>query len=209
VRCDYVDPQHLNEVLNAGWNLEQKRTGDRPNIDTEEIRWLQQQLPNVNLLDIRPVYIELIQKLRNAGVMVSDRRAVKLQRLIAASALLCKRFTAYPSDLWVLKYIWDTEEQQEIIAGIVNTVIAADEERPDNHPRARLNSEPDADEIYNEIIAMTAQWEQPETSMAERAAIKDRLRYLNGRCEWIRNNTQRDYVMQPIDSLWQKIMETV
>lgn len=207
VRCDYVDPQYLNEVLDAGWNLEQKRTEDYLNIDTEDIRWLQQQLPHVDLTDIRPVYIELIQKLRNAGVMVSDRRAVKLQRLIAASALLCKRFKAYPSDLWVLKYIWDTEEQQELIAGIVNTVIMADEEKPDAHPRARLLGEPNADEIYNEITAMTAQWERQETSMAERAAIKDRLRYLNGRCEWINNTTQRDYVLQPIDQLWKKIMQ--
>lgn len=208
VRCDYVDPQHLNEVLDAGWNLEQQKKAAHPYIDTEDVRWLQQQLPHIDLSDIRPAYIELVQQLRNAGLMVSDRRAVKLQRLIAASALLCKRFKAYPSDLWVLKYIWDTEEQQEIISGIVNAVVTADEDRPDNHPRAKMNGAPNADEIYNEIIAMTAQWENQETSMAERAAIKDRLRYLNGRCEWIRNTTQRDYVMQPIDKLWQQIMQT-
>src|SRR5215212_4083174 len=41
VRCDYVDPHHLNDVLDAGWLLEQKKSGDIPGIETEEIRQLQ------------------------------------------------------------------------------------------------------------------------------------------------------------------------
>ena len=43
----------------------------------------------VDLQEIRPAYINLVEMLRNAGVQVSDRRAVKLQRLIAASAEVC------------------------------------------------------------------------------------------------------------------------
>src|SRR5215212_1287725 len=41
VRCDNVDPHHLNDVLDAGWLLEQKKSGDIPGIETEEIRQLQ------------------------------------------------------------------------------------------------------------------------------------------------------------------------
>jgi MoxR-like ATPase len=44
--------------------------------------------------------------------------------------------------------------------------------------------------------------------MAERTIIKDRLRYLNGRSQWIDNEVQRGYVQQPIDALWQKIIRT-
>ncbi|PSL46652.1 MoxR-like ATPase [Chitinophaga niastensis] len=206
VRCDYVDPMQLNEVLHAGWKLEQTTVPDQT-INHEEIKQLQQLISLVNLDDIRPAYITLIQQLRNAGLMVSDRRAVKLQRLIAASALLCKRLVAVPSDMWVMRYIWDTEEQQEIIAGIVNTVIDTDTVVAGQHPRAKMNSVPNADEIYQELMYMTTQWQDPAVSGAQRAAIKDRLRYLNGRCEWITNPTQRKYVMQPIDELWKKIMQ--
>jgi MoxR-like ATPase len=156
--------------------------------------------------EIRPSYIELIEKLRNAGVQVSDRRAVKLQRLIAASALLCKRTKAYRSDMWVLRYIWDTDEQREVIAGIVNAALQEEKEQEQLHPRAAINSAPNADDIYKEVMQMTDQWKDPETSGAERSVIKDRLRYLNGRCEWIRNVDQRNYVLKPIDELWQQIM---
>src|SRR4030095_14518527 len=120
VRCDYVDPALLNSVLDAGWKLENKEMVDKPEISADNIFDIQSLIGSVDLQEIRPVYINLVEMLRNAGVQVSDRRAVKLQRLIAASALLCKRMKAIPSDMWVMRYIWDTEEQQEVIAGIVN-----------------------------------------------------------------------------------------
>lgn len=208
VHCGYVDPHHLNDVLDAGWLLEQKASTDLPDISTEDILQLQAGIASVDLQEIRPAYIDLIEKLRNAGVQVSDRRAVKLQRIIAASALLCHRKVAWLSDMWVLRYIWDTDEQREIIAGIVNAVVDTEGERSAQHARARINSAPDADDIFKEVNKMTAEWDDPDTTSAARSVIKDRLRYLNGRCEWISNATQRAYVLKPIDALWQKIMHT-
>lgn len=206
VRCDYVDPALLNNVLDAGWKLEQKDRVDQPEISAEHIFLIQSLIGSVDLQEIRPAYINLVKMLRNAGVQVSDRRAVKLQRLIAASAVLCKRLKAIPSDMWVMRYIWDTEEQREVIASIVNIVVEADKESPHQHPRASVNAAPNADEIYKEVITMMEQWEDVELPLAERTIIKDRLRYLSGRCQWINNEVQRSYVQQPIDSLWQKIV---
>jgi MoxR-like ATPase len=208
VRCDNVDPQHLNALLNAGWTLEQKKVTEKPAITADEVRQLQDFTALVDLVEIRPQYIELIQKLRNAGLQVSDRRAVKLQRLIAASAIVCKRQKAIPSDLWVLRHIWDTEEQREIISNIVNEVVNMDEDTHAQHPRASLNALPNADELYNEVQKLTEQWQEPEISMADRSLIKDRLSHINSRCEWIGNEEQRKYVQQPIDELWKQIMHT-
>ncbi|MBO9660931.1 MAG: AAA family ATPase [Chitinophagaceae bacterium] len=208
VRCDYVDPALLGKVLDAGWKLEKPVMADQPEISAEDIFAVQAMIHSVDLQNIREPFINLIEMLRNAGVQVSDRRAVKLQRLIAASALLCKRTTAIPSDMWVMRYIWDTEEQQEIIAGIVNSVVDADVNSPQVHPRASDNTTPNADEIYKEVQTMTEKWEDVNLALSERTIIKDRLRYLNGRSEWITNETQRAYVKQPIDSLWQKIIHS-
>ena len=208
VRCDYVDPALLNNVLDAGWKLENKDMADKPEISAENIFDIQSLIGSVDLQEIRPVYINLVEMLRNAGVQVSDRRAVKLQRLIAASALLCKRMKALPSDMWVMRYIWDTEEQQEVIAGIVNTVVEADANVSEQHPRASAHALPNADEIYKEVIRMSEKWEDKELPMTERTVIKDRLRHLNGRCQWIGNEVQRKYVQEPIDQLWGKIIHS-
>lgn len=207
VKSDNVDPQELDAVLNAGWVLEQHNGSDKPAISVAEIASLQGLTATVDLQEVRPAYIELIHKMRNAGLQVSDRRAVKLQRMIAASALICKRNKAIPSDLWILKHIWDTEEQREIIANIVNVIIATDISE-NQHPRVKENTKPDAEEIYKEVQHLTEQWALPEIAMAERSSIKDRLVHLNNRCEWIGNEAQRKYVQEPIDLLWKQIMQS-
>jgi MoxR-like ATPase len=206
VHCDYVAPSALADVLEAGWILERQGSKDAPVITAEEVLRLQAAIPLVDLHTVRPLYVDLISKLRLAGLPVSDRRAVKLQRLLAASALLCQRTTVIASDLWVLRYIWDTDEQREIIAGIVDAVVHADE-HPGQHPRAAGHDAPDADVIMREVAALTAQWDQPDTSPAERTVIKDQLRYLHGRAQWLTNEVQRIYVQQPLDELWQKVLQ--
>jgi len=209
VRCGNIDPLLLENVLQAGWVLEQKKEAEGASISHDEVRQLQQHVTAVNLDGIRSEYIDLIRKLRNAGVAVSDRRAVKLQRLVAASAMLCKRDTALLSDLWVLRYIWDTEEQLEIIAGIVNTVCdsKADTDNQVHHPRSSENNLPDAEELFKEVEGLSLQWADENTTAAEKSIIKDRLRFLSSRSEWISNETQRQYVEQPINALWQTILQ--
>jgi MoxR-like ATPase len=207
VHCDYVAPDELTAVLEAGWALEGAGAdAAAPSISAEEVLQLQAALPRVDLQAVRPRYVELISQLRLAGVPVSDRRAVKLQRLLAASALLCQRTAVIASDLWVLRYIWDTDEQREIIAGIVDAVVRADE-APGQHPRAAGPEAPDADAILREVVALTAQWDEPATSLAERTVIKDQLRYLHGRSQWLPNELQRQYVQEPLDALWQKVLQ--
>ncbi|GAA4043365.1 hypothetical protein GCM10022409_31690 [Hymenobacter glaciei] len=206
VHCDYVAPDALADVLEAGWTLERPGAADAPNITAEAVLRLQAALPLVDLRPVRPLYTDLIRKLRLAGLAVSDRRAVKLQRLLAASALLCRRTTVIASDMWVLRYIWDTDEQREVVGSIVDAVVHADAE-PAQHPRAAGHDTPDAEALLREIETLASQWELPETSPAERTTIKDQLRYLHGRAQWLANDEQRAYVQQPLDALWQKVLQ--
>lgn len=207
VRCDYVDPALLPQVLQAGWQIERADAPVAPMIAYDELVALQQITAQVDLQPIIPTYLDLVRQLRQAGVPVSDRRAVKLQRLIAASALLCKRTTAIVTDLWVLRYIWDTEEQIELITGMVNTALEAGADEPGQHPRATARTGPDADALYREVVALSNRWDIPELPASERSIIKDRLRYLNGRSAWIANDTQRAYVQAPIEALWKKVLQ--
>lgn len=208
VKCDYADPDHLDQVLVAGWKLENQSAQEKPLISPDEIRELQAQCRQVNLANIRKQYVELVHTLRNTGIKVSDRRAVKVQNLIAASALMCGRTEAILSDLWVLKYIWDTEEQIEILAGIVNTIIEKDESDK-IHPQAMYNRIPDAEELAKEIQLLVGKWESGALPLEEQNMIKDKLRYLQNRCNWIRNNEHRHHIQAEIESLWHKILQTV
>ncbi|HZZ71735.1 MAG TPA: AAA family ATPase [Pirellulales bacterium] len=206
VRCDNVPDERLAEVLSAGWRLEQAETPDGPTISVEEIRAVQLAVRDIDLLPVREAFVELVARLRKAGIEVSDRRAVKLQRLIAASALLCGRLAAQRTDLWVLRYIWDTEEQREVLAALVQELLshAEPEQWPVSHPRARDTDGPDAEELARDLNRLSAAWDSEAMLAADRAAWQDQLAILAGRCQWVRDEQQRSFLQQQVDSLWKQ-----
>jgi MoxR-like ATPase len=207
VRCDNVPAERLNEVLAAGWKLSQQHATERTVISVEELRSLQQALVAVDLTPVRPAYLEVIVQLRRAGIAVSDRRAVKLQRLVASSALLCGRNVANRSDLWVLRYIWDTDEQREIIAAIVQaTVDQADaDELAGAHPRAQGDRLPNPEELARDLEQLTAELERAELTAVERSAAQDRLTLLAGRSSWVAEAQARTFLETRIQGLWQRL----
>jgi MoxR-like ATPase len=208
VKCDYVDTDRLEEVLLAGWKLENNISNEKPTITPDEIIDLQQLSKQVDLSPIRKQYVDLVHNLRNTGIKVSDRRAVKIQNLLAASALMCGRNEAILSDLWVLKYIWDTEEQIEILAGIIDTIIEKDN-APQAHPQALFNKNPNAEELAKEVDLLKNKWESGSLSFEEQGVIKDKLRYVQTRCNWIKNNEHKQHLQTEIELLWQKMLKTI
>ena len=208
INVDYVHPDLLQQVLLAGRKLEDNSENETPEILSHEIKELQNLCRTVELKPIYEVYLNTIMSLRNTGIAISDRRAVKMQNLIAASALICGRNEAILSDLWVLKHIWDTEEQIEILEGIINRTIEKDD-HPNSHPQALQNKTPDPEEVMKDVKILIGKWNGGSLSFEEQNVIKDKLRYLQSRCEWIRNPEQKKYIQQEIESLWQKILQSI
>ena len=209
IRCDYVEPELLEQVLIAGRRL---ASPGRPTVDTvtaQDIRGLQDMVKTVDLSPIIKDYVGLVHNLRNTGIAISDRRAVKIQGLIAASALLSNRQTARLSDLWVVRYIWDTEEQIEILAGMVDTLLEREELTGNDHPQARGKSVPDAEQLVEELKILEERWEAPESSFEEKNVIKDKLRYLQSRASWVTHSEHQQYLRENIERLWQKILKSM
>ena len=206
VRCENVGDERLADVLDAGRRLDVERHESRHLISVEDLRRLQQGLARVDVAAVRPRYVEVVHNLRKASIAVSDRRAVKLQRLIAASALLCGRFQADATDLWVLRYIWDTDEQRELIAAIVQPVVEAaePEARATSHPRSRGDSAPDAEELARDLERLERQWTTDGGDEARGAVLRDRLSLLAGRCQWLADAEQRAFLEGRVNQLWQQ-----
>jgi len=207
VRCDNVPNERLNEVLAAGWKLGQHQQTERAQITVDELRSLQSAVLNVELTGVRTAYLEVINNLRRAGIAVSDRRAVKLQRMVAASALLCGRTAANRTDLWVLRYIWDTDEQREIIAAIVQSAVdqADAQELANAHPRAQGDRLPNPEELARDLEQLTLDLDNPEIASHERSAMQDRLALLAGRSSWVGDAQARDFLESRIKGLWQRL----
>lgn len=199
VRCGPVPESQLARVLSAGWELEQRAGEENTGISSSEIREFQKCVRQVNLAAVREPYLDLVLKLRHAGMDVSDRRAVRLQRVIAASALLCGRMEARVSDLWVLRHIWDREEQIEVVESIVASVLAQQEAHDEDHPQALTRRAPDPEVLARGLADVEAQL---AGNPADTAAA-DELRLLSNRIEWLSAGVAKDALSQKADSLWE------
>ncbi len=210
VRCDNVATERLGDVLRAGWARELSGRERPVGLHVDRVRHLQKQLRDVSLEPVQSAYIDLIRRLRLAGIKVSDRRAVKLQRMVAASALLCGRRQAIASDLWVLRYIWDSEEQQEVIAALVNNAInsSGGSDQAGSHPRANGENAPNPELLAGELRRIAGRLTEPDLTEIEHAQHRDQLSLLASRCEWVSNAHQREFLQKEIETLWARF-ETV
>src|SRR5579859_2207452 len=201
VHCENVPGERLPDVLTAGWKLAAMATA-KADLHFDELRAAQSALSAVELGAVRQPFAELVRRIRHAGIPVSDRRAVKLQRVIAASALLSHRMEARLSDLWVVRHIWDTEDQQEVLASLVDQTIARQEAETTDHPRARAADGPEAEALARDLDAILQSLGNNETKDVERAYLRDRLGILEGRCQWVKDNNQREWLLQRVAEAW-------
>ena len=210
VRCDNVPADQLSAVLQAGWQLDAaSRSEDSVAITADQIRDLQQLIREVDLSAIESIYVDAVQRLRQAGIDVSDRRAVKLQRLIAASAVLCGRLTAQTSDLWVLRYTWDTEDQQSVLRAIVDDITAeAVKQESDVHPQARSQDTVDPEQLARDLASLSNRLQNFDTEDQDMAAMKDQLGLLSERCQWVTDIGHRSQLDETIAQLWKQLEAT-
>ena len=205
VHCDNVPQDRMSEVLVAGWSREQALpiVGAMP---LDEARVLQAAVQQVDLEPIRPAYLQLIQRLRNAGMSISDRRAVRLQRVIAASAVMCGRNSAIVNDLWVARYIWDSLAQVEMLVAHVNAIVKEFTVDDANakvylqnvHPLAEQSDGPDPERLAHTLDAIRSNPRAPGAS--------DSLALLASRVEWIVNEVSREDLRNRVRKLQEELV---
>ena len=125
---------------------------------------------------------------------------------MAASALICQRLTADVSDLWVLRYIWDSEEQRDLLTSIVQEVMqpAIDQTHVERHSRSRGQDAPDPERLARDIARLSEK-ASTELSPTERSYVRDQLGLLAGRCQWVSEAQQRQFLETRIHELWPKL----
>lgn len=130
VRSDNLDAYHFGELLLRGIQHEVRQMrGDRlqPVVDAKELLALGRDFgARMAFSDaFLSAYKGLVFQIRAEGVSLSDRRVVKMLKLFAASAFLDGRPSPDASDFFVLKHIWNNEDQASILDGIVQPVLEA------------------------------------------------------------------------------------
>jgi MoxR-like ATPase len=122
IRSDNLDAYHFSELLQRGISLESQHAQvTDPQIEITEISQLHRSLvanPQFDS-DFLSAYKGLIFQTRAEGITISDRRVVKMLKLFLASAFLDGRNAPDKSDFFVLKHIWNSEDQAPILEAII------------------------------------------------------------------------------------------
>ncbi|WP_224244892.1 AAA family ATPase [Hyalangium gracile] len=118
------DPR-LEELLAGGASL--WREGEARVASLQALDVLARAAQESDLAPVRPHLAHALRTLRASGIGLSDRRAVKVQRLIAAAAALAGRRTPGVADLWPLIYAVPTKEGQALAREVLRELLAATE----------------------------------------------------------------------------------
>jgi MoxR-like ATPase len=147
VRVDYLDSYHFRGLLQKGIDLEARGMNPdaqalTPVVSAHELRQLQRDFGGLLRFseDFLATFKGLVFQIRSEGVGLSDRRIVKLLKLFASSAVFDGRDQVNDSDFFVLRHVWNTPEQEEILQEIVGPVL---DQWYEHHPdQARIGATP-------------------------------------------------------------------
>ncbi|MEZ4322006.1 MAG: AAA family ATPase [Myxococcota bacterium] len=120
-------PDNLLETLLASGRTVDAPTGPGDLVagSVEDLDVLAEAARAVDLDGVRPRLAEAIRTLRGSGIQLSDRRAVKSQRVIAAAAVLAGRQRATDADLWPLVYVVPDTASQELARDVLRDLLAS------------------------------------------------------------------------------------
>ena len=109
--------------------------------------------------------------------------------------------------MWVLRYIWDTEEQQDVLASIVADTLAgaSDEEQAVSHPRSRGTGTPDPERLARDLERISARLGGGEIPAADRSYLRDQLGVLAARCQWVQDEQQRGFLEDRVNTLLDRL----
>lgn len=144
----FVEPiadARLEDLLAGAWSLGERAAPLSGAARMAELDALARAARAADLSGVRDTLAHALRKLRAAGVVLSDRRATKVQRLVAAAAVLAGRATPTAADLWPIVYAVPTEAGQrtarealrELLGATENPALQAAALEASQGPRAR------------------------------------------------------------------------
>ena len=94
------------------------------------------------------------------------------------------------SDLWVFRYIWDTVEQQEVLAAIVGDAVKVAPQEENEHPAPAPTRAPDPESLARDLDDLEKRLSRSRHDAGRPLATEGPTRRARRRCEWIKDERQ-------------------
>lgn len=167
-----IGDSRLEELLDASWNAWQPEKGQMASIG--DLDALSLAARNVDMTYVRPALAQAIRIVRGVGVELTDRRAARMQRLVAAAAAIAGKKRADERDVWPIVYAIPTEAAQQLARNALRDLLAASEnssliaaaEEGSSGPKAR------AQRMIEHARVLLGKTPKPEESAAHRLKLE-------------------------------------
>ena len=74
-----------------------------------------------------------------------------------------------------------------------------------DHPRAHHADAPDPEAIARDLDVIAAKLEGKNLPASERAFLKDRISILSARCQWVKGDEARAFLVKRVEALWKLV----
>jgi MoxR-like ATPase len=125
----FVEPigdSGLEDLLSSGWSLA-RPSPDLATSSMDHIDVLTKAALDMDLIAVRPAIAHGVRLLRAAGIELTDRRIVRVQRLVAGAAALAGRPQPTEADLWPIVFALPTEQAQHLGRDVLRDFLASSE----------------------------------------------------------------------------------
>jgi MoxR-like ATPase len=206
LRChvDNLGREAMPRLLAAGWEIEHAPP-IASTLTAADLLALSRRVFNVDLTGVTTRYAEVIGRIRDLGVALSDRRAVKLLKLVAASAVLCGRNAANVTDLWPLRYVWDREEQIGPLGALINGVLEPHADEAQAHSLAAVPDHVDGEALARSLDEAAAELERGRPSLSTVARLRERVGDLADRAAWLVDEQERTHLKRRASALLDRL----
>jgi MoxR-like ATPase len=163
---DNVPDSQLESLLENGWQYQYKKAVEK--IELAHLDQLTEACRQADMSDVTRPLADCIRLLRKANILLSDRRIIKAQRLIAAAAILDGRTKPSTQDLWPLLYVVGDEQTQQTARDLLkdtfasahNEILSAAAEHASRGPLAR------AQQLQTQVEALLEQPAETRNALA-------------------------------------------
>lgn len=138
-----VEDEQLVALFRAGWEAAAPQAV-LPPLEKTMVEALQAAALAIDLEPIHPIYAHVVRKIRLTGAVLSDRKIVKAQKLIAAAAVLRGAAAAGPEDLWPITFLVQDKDRQGEIRELLQAELRQSLNPVLSHSVAQATSGPTA-----------------------------------------------------------------
>jgi MoxR-like ATPase len=207
-RVEPLPRESMPRLLQAGWELErgqpQNNVPEAHAVTADDLRKLSRAIFEIELSRVSELYTDLVFKIRDLGIALSDRRAVKVLKLVSASAVLCGRKTAQGSDLWVFRYVWDRDEQIGPLEALIQEFLR-NQPTEQAHRLAALPEKVDPELLATEMDEVERQLTESTPSLAGLARLREQIVRLSDQAAWVVDSDIRRHLLDRSAEILEKI----